>query len=53
MKIIKLSRKCDQYSIRGQAILFAMDLFEVVQKLPDILPRSPSDAGLVVIQLKN
>ena len=55
VKIIKLSGVFGQYSFRGQAVLFSQDVFEVAENLSKMLPRSTSDAGIVVIteRLKN
>ncbi len=49
-KIVKLSGMYGQYSIQGQAVLFAQDIFEVVEKLPNMLPRSSSESGLVIVK---
>lgn len=49
VKIVKLDGRFGQYGFKGQAILFAQDLFEVTEKLPQMLPRAPTDSGLVII----
>ncbi|XP_044597317.1 uncharacterized protein LOC123273901 [Cotesia glomerata] len=49
VKIIKLSGIFGQYSFRGQAVLFAQDVFEVTENLPNMLPRTTKNAGIVVI----
>ncbi|GIY31477.1 ATP-dependent DNA helicase [Caerostris extrusa] len=38
-----------QYCFRGQAVLFAQDVFEVTENLPNMLPRTTNNAGIVVI----
>ncbi|GIY04090.1 uncharacterized protein CDAR_106671 [Caerostris darwini] len=37
-----------QYCFRGQSVLFAQDVFEVID-LPNMLPRTTNNAGIVVI----
>ena len=49
MKIVKYDGIFGQYGFKGQAVLFAQDIFEVTERLPTTLPRSPNSAGLVVI----
>lgn len=49
LKIIKFSGLYGQYGLRGQAILFALDIFEVIEKIPTLLPRSTADADIIVI----
>jgi hypothetical protein len=49
IKIIKLDGFFGQYSFKGQAILFAQDVFEVTELLPKILPRSADTSGIVII----
>lgn len=49
VKIIKLSGLFGQYSFRDQAVLFTPDVFQVAENLPNMLPRSTNNAGLVVI----
>lgn len=49
VKIIKLDGLYGQYGFKGQAILFAQDIFEVSDKLPHMLPRSVEDSGIVVV----
>jgi PIF1-like helicase/Helitron helicase-like domain at N-terminus len=48
IKIIKYGR-FDQYSFKGHATLFALDIFEVSEKLPEMLPRNSDEIGIVVI----
>ena len=50
LKIVKFSGLYGQYGFKGQAILFAKDICEVTEKLPTMLPRSTSDAGIVVTE---
>ena len=49
LKIIKYDGIFGQFGFKGQAVLFAQDIFEVTEKLPTSLPRSPDSAGLIVI----
>jgi hypothetical protein len=49
IKIIKLDGFFGQYSFKGQAILFAQDVFEVTELLPTILPRTADTSGIVII----
>ncbi|GIY57521.1 ATP-dependent DNA helicase [Caerostris darwini] len=49
VKIIKLSGIFGQYCFQGQAVLFAQDVFEVTENLPNMLPRTTNNAGIVVI----
>lgn len=49
VKIIKLTGIFGQYGFRGQAVLFAQDIFEVSEKLLNMLPRSSDNAGIVVV----
>lgn len=49
VKVVKYDGRFGQYGFKGQAILFAQDLFEVSEKLPQMLSRSPEDAGIVVV----
>ncbi|KAG8319249.1 hypothetical protein J6590_095913 [Homalodisca vitripennis] len=49
IKIIKLNGVFGQYSFRGQAVLFAQDVFEVTENLANMLPRTANNAGIVVI----
>lgn len=49
VKIIKLSDVFGQYSFRGQAVLFAQDIFEVTENLPKMLPRTTNNTGIVVV----
>jgi len=45
VKIVKFDGTFGQYGFKGQAILFAQDLFKVTEKLPQMLPRAPIDSG--------
>ena len=49
VKIFKFDGQFGQYGFRGQAVLFAQDIFEISDKLPDMLPRSSSNAGIVIV----
>ncbi len=49
VKVVKLSGHFGQYGFKGQAVLFAKDIFEVTQQLPKMLPRSSTDTSLVVV----
>lgn len=49
LKIIKFSGSYGQYGFKGQAVLFATDIFEVVEKLPTFLPRSTSNTDMIVV----
>lgn len=49
IKVVKLSGLFGQFGFKGQAILFAQDIFEITEKLPSLLPRSTESAGIVVI----
>ena len=55
LKIIKFSGLYGQYGFKDQAILFALDIFDVISKLPTFLPRSSLDADIIVVteRLKN
>jgi hypothetical protein len=49
VKIVKYDGLFGQYGFKGQAVLFAQDIFEVTEKLTNILPRSTDSIGMVVI----
>ncbi|GFR18851.1 gamma-glutamylaminecyclotransferase [Trichonephila clavata] len=49
VKIIKLSGVFGQYSFRGQAVLFVLDVFEITENLSNMLPRTSNNAGIVVV----
>lgn len=49
VKVIKFNGRFGQYGFQGNATLFALDIFEVAEKLPEMLPRSSDDAGIVVV----
>ncbi|CAB3249469.1 unnamed protein product [Arctia plantaginis] len=49
VKIIKLSGVFGQYSFRGQAVLFAQDIFEGTENLPKMLPRTTNNTGIIVV----
>ena len=55
VKVINFPGRFGQYGFKGHATLFAFDIFEVSEKLPEILPRSSTDVGMVVVikTLKN
>lgn len=46
---MKFSGLYGQYGFRGQAVLFAQDIFEVSERLPSMLPRSASQVGIIVV----
>lgn len=48
-KVVKYNGIFGQFGFRGQAVLFAQDLFEVTDNLVQTLPRPMSDMGLIVI----
>lgn len=45
VKIVKFDGRFRQYRFKDQAIMFAQDLFEVTEKLPQMLPRATADSG--------
>lgn len=49
VKIVKYDGLFGQYGFRGQAVLFAQDIFEFTETLPNILPRYTDRIGMVVI----
>jgi len=49
LKIMKYDGIFGQYGFKGKAVLFAQDIFEVTEKLPTMLPRSPDAVGLIVV----
>jgi len=49
LKVIKFDGRFGQYGFKGHATLFAQDIFEVSDKLSDMLPRSSDDAGIIVV----
>ena len=49
VKVIKFPGRFGQYGFKGHATLFALDIFEVSEKLPEMLPRSSTDVGIVVV----
>lgn len=49
VKVIKFPGRFGRYGLKGQAILFALDIFEVSEKLPEMLPRSSTDIGIVLV----
>ncbi len=49
IKIVKYSGVFGQYGCKGQAILFAQDVFEVTEKLPTMLPRCSKETGFIVV----
>ena len=48
-KVVKFDGRFGQYGFKGNAILFALDIFQVTEKLPEMLPRSSNNAGIVVV----
>ncbi|GBO41872.1 hypothetical protein AVEN_143063-1 [Araneus ventricosus] len=46
--MIKFPGRFGQYGFKGHATSFALDIFEVSEKLPEMLPRSSTDVGIVV-----
>ncbi|CAG9773736.1 unnamed protein product [Ceutorhynchus assimilis] len=48
-KVVKFDGTFGQYGFRGQAVLFAQDIFEVTEKLPNMLPRSTDSIGMIVV----
>lgn len=38
-----------QYDFKGQVLLIAQDIFEVSEKLPEMLPRSTPETGIVAV----
>ncbi|UYV75572.1 K02A2.6-like [Cordylochernes scorpioides] len=53
VKIVRYSGRFGQYGCKGQAILFAQDIFEVSDKLHNMLPRSTGNAGMTTEHLEN
>jgi hypothetical protein len=49
IKIVKYDGRFGQYGCKGQSVLFALDIFEVSEKLPCMLPRSSADTGIIVV----
>ncbi|GBM17240.1 hypothetical protein AVEN_95493-1 [Araneus ventricosus] len=49
VKVIKFPGRFGQYGFKGHATLFALDIFEVSEKLSEMLPRSSTDVGIVVV----
>ncbi|KAG5680198.1 hypothetical protein PVAND_009723 [Polypedilum vanderplanki] len=49
VNVVKFDGRFGQYGFKGQATLFALDIFEVTDKLQNILPRSSDETGLIVI----
>lgn len=49
LKIVKLTGRYGQFGLKGQAILFAQDIFEVTENLPVTLPRNPKDSDLIIV----
>ncbi|GFT79643.1 uncharacterized protein NPIL_439901 [Nephila pilipes] len=49
VKVIKYGGRFGQYGFKGNAILFALDIFQVSEKLPDMLPRSSENAAIVIV----
>ncbi|GFW67180.1 uncharacterized protein TNCV_4031921 [Trichonephila clavipes] len=49
LKIVKFDGLFGQYGFRGQAVLFAQDLFEDTEKLSHMLPRSVDNCGIMIV----
>lgn len=47
--MIKFPGRFGQYGFKGQATLFALDVFEVSEKLPHMLPRSSAESGIIIV----
>ncbi|GBL81660.1 hypothetical protein AVEN_93446-1 [Araneus ventricosus] len=50
VKVIEFPCRFGQYGFKGHVTLFALDIFEVSEKLPEMLPRSSTDVGIVVTE---
>ena len=49
LKVIKFNGRFGHYGFKKHATLFALDIFEVSEKLPEMLPRSSDEGGIVVV----
>lgn len=49
IKVVKFTAPFGQYGFRGQAVLFAQNIFEVSEKSHYMLLRSSSQVGIVVV----
>ncbi|GFS42492.1 uncharacterized protein TNIN_464361 [Trichonephila inaurata madagascariensis] len=49
IKILKFDLLLGQYRFRAQAVLFAQDLHEVTEKLPNMLPRPANNLDVVIV----
>ncbi|GBN45012.1 hypothetical protein AVEN_56208-1 [Araneus ventricosus] len=49
VKVIKFPGRFGQYGFKGHATLFALNIFKVSEKMPEMLPRSSTDVGIVVV----
>ncbi|GFT53951.1 ATP-dependent DNA helicase [Nephila pilipes] len=49
VSVIKYGGRFGQYGFKGNAVLFELDIFQVSEKLPDMLPRSSENAAIVIV----
>lgn len=49
VRVVRLRGRFGQLGFKGQAILFAQDIFEVTEALPNMLPISTQESGMVVV----
>ncbi|GFS77221.1 ATP-dependent DNA helicase [Nephila pilipes] len=49
VKVIQYGGRFGQYGFKDNAVLFALDIFQVSEKLPDMLPRSSENASVVIV----
>jgi Helitron helicase-like domain at N-terminus len=49
LKIVKYTGSFGHYGFNGQNILFAQDIFEIVEKLPTMLPLTLEEADIIVV----
>ncbi|KAL4706339.1 hypothetical protein ACJJTC_016633 [Scirpophaga incertulas] len=49
VRIVRLRGRFGQLGFKGQAILFGQDLHEVTEALPNMLPISTQESGMVVV----
>lgn len=49
VQILRLEGRYGQFGFKGEAILFAQDVFEVIENLPMELPIAPDQTGLVIV----
>jgi hypothetical protein len=48
-KLVRYEGRFGQYGFNGQVILFAQDVNEVTELLPNMLPRSTDNSGMIVV----